>query len=103
MKQNTTKDETLVYGDPFHLKKKRNQTELFVYELRTPSLPPEEESMPVGSHRKAGIPLGAGSHHKESSDPSLITTLIKTQINHYLNFRAHFCQRTQQTYNVVLR
>lgn len=32
-------------------------------------LPPVEVSMLVGSHTKAGKPLGAGSHHKEFSDP----------------------------------
>lgn len=31
--------------------------------------PPVEESKLVGSHRKAGIPLGAGSHRKEFSGP----------------------------------
>lgn len=28
--------------------------------------------MLVGFHKKAGIPLGAGSHHKEFSDPLFI-------------------------------
>lgn len=37
-------------------------------------IPPVEVSMLVGSHTKAEIPLGAGSHHKEFSDPLFLKT-----------------------------
>lgn len=34
--------------------------------------PPEQVSMPAGSRKRAGTLLGAGSHRKGFSDPSLL-------------------------------
>lgn len=59
-------------------------------------LPPEEESKPVDFHMKAGKPLAAGSHHKESSDPSFIWTPGETQVHQYRTFTAHFYLNTQK-------
>lgn len=42
--------------------------------LQMCSIPLVEVSMLVGSHKRAGTPQGAGSHHKEFSDPSFLKT-----------------------------
>lgn len=51
-------------------------------------IPPVEVSMLGGFHKKAGIPLGAGNHHKEFSDPLFLKTkrtlLLKVVINQIL-------------------